>query len=341
MNRPNKIAVTSRSFSRHPVLRQELSDRFPSVTFNDAGESLRGDSLIKFLKGHDAAITALEPIDEAVLNALPELRVISKYGVGVDMVDFDAVRNHDVRFGWTGGVNRRSVAELVICMAVTLLRGIPEANANIRRGIWQQIIGRQLSDATVGIVGCGHVGKEVARLLRAFGSRILIHDICQFPEFCVEYDIEAVTLDKLLQTVDIVTLHLPLDSTTAGIMNAERLGIMKPGAFLINAARGGIVDEATLKILLQSGALGGAGFDVFETEPPIDTELLNLPNFIGTPHIGGSAEEAILAMGRAAIEGLENAFVPDNIGKLKIGASPLTVNDTFSRHEAANTSTKS
>lgn len=301
-----RIAVTSRSFSRHPALRTALQARYPDVTFNDKGLSLAGDALIAFLKGHERAITALERLDDAIFAALPELKVVSKYGVGFDMIDLEAMSRRGIKLGWTGGVNRRSVAELVIAFAVMLLRHLPAANAEMRRGAWRQHVGRQLSDRTVGIVGCGHVGQDLAVLLRAFDCRVLAHDIRDFPDFYSRHQIEARPLDDLLRESDIVTLHLPLDSSTRGMFSAKRLGLLRREAILINTARGGIVDEDALKAMLKEGRLAAAAFDVFAAEPPQDIELLDLPNFFATPHIGAATEEAILAMGRAAIVGLES-----------------------------------
>lgn len=305
-----RVAVTSRSFSRHPVLRAELLARYPATTFNDDGRTLKGDDLIRFLKGHEKAITGLERLDDAVFAAVPELKVVGKYGVGLDMIDLAAMRRRGVKLGWTGGVNRRAVSELVIAFAISLLRHVPLANREIRDGGWRQVFGRQLTDRTVGIVGCGHVGKDLAVLLRAFGCRVLAHDIRDFPEFYARHGVAPAGLDELLAAADIVTLHLPLDETTRNVLSAERLSLMRRDAILINAARGGLVDETALKAMLKDGRLAGAGFDVFATEPPEDRELLDLPNFLATPHIGGSAEEAILAMGRAAIRGLDEAGDP-------------------------------
>jgi D-3-phosphoglycerate dehydrogenase len=304
------IAVASRSFSKHPVLRAELLERYSNVKFNDEGLSLNGESLIEFARGCRKIITALERIDETILSALPELEVISKYGVGTDMLDKAALIRHGIRLGWTGGVNKRSVAELAIAFMISVLRQIPQGNLDVRTGKWINRRGKQLSDSVVGIIGCGHIGKDLTRLLRAFGSKVLAHDILDFPEFYREYDVEPLDLETLLQRADVVTLHVPLDHTTRNILNAERLAMMKPGAVLINTARGGLVDEAALKQLLKDGHLAGAAFDVFATEPPEDLELLQLPNFLATPHIGGSSEEAVLAMGRAAIRGLDENRIP-------------------------------
>jgi len=313
MNLASKVAVCSRSFSRNPVLRAELLSRFRDVTFNDAGLELSGDSLVEFLRGHERAITALEIVDAAVLTRLPELSVISKYGVGLDTIDLAAMRAHGKRLGWTGGVNRRSVSELVVSFAIAMLRHVPSANREVLSGRWRQHVGGYLSGRTVGIVGCGHIGKDLVLLLKAFGCPILVHDIRQYAEFYAQHNIEAVDLEALLRRADVVTLHLPLDRTTRGMLGAEQLGWLKPSAVLINTARGGIVDEAALKEMLENNLIAAAAFDVFSIEPPIDTGLLALPNFLATPHIGGSAEEAILAMGRAAILGLEENQIPDRV----------------------------
>ncbi len=304
------VAVASRSFSRHPVLRDELLQQFENVTFNDAGVSLTGASLIDFLRGHERAITALERLDESVFAALPDLKVIGKYGVGLDMIDMKAMADHGVHLGWTGGVNKRSVSELVISTTIALLRHVQAANREVVAGTWRQHKGRYLSDRVVGIIGCGHVGKDLAPLLKAFGCDVMAHDILDFPDFYKEHGVRPSSLEDLLKACDVVSVHLPLDDSTRNILSAERLALMKHDAILINAARGHLVDEAALKAMLMDGRLGGAAFDVFASEPPEDMELLNLPNFLVTPHIGGSAEEAILAMGRAAIRGLTENNIP-------------------------------
>jgi len=304
------IAVTSRSFSRHPVLREELLERYSKVCFNDDGISLAGQELIDFARDRHKLITALERFDEPVLAALPELEVISKYGVGTDMLDKEALIRRGIRLGWTGGVNKRSVAELVVAFTIALLRRVPELDRAIRAGEWRSRVGRCLTGRTVGIIGCGHIGKDLVTILKAFGCRILAHDIRDFPEFYEAHGVTPVELADLLQQSDVVTLHVPLDDRTRNIMDADRLSQMRRGAILVNAARGGLVDEQALKRALVDGQLAGAGFDVFATEPPEDSELLRLPNFLSTPHIGGSSEEAILAMGRAAIDGLDRNAVP-------------------------------
>jgi len=310
INNKSKVAVCSRSFSQHPVLRREVLKLYPDAKFNDEGLSLNGDSLVQFLKGYDKAITALEAVDFSVLSRLPDLNVIGKFGVGLDMIDLHAMNEFGVKLGWTGGVNKRSVSELVISFAISLLHRAVFANAEVRNGEWYQIKGRQLSDCTFGIVGCGHIGKDVVRLLKPFGCNILAHDILDFEEFYKEHYIEPVELETLLQKSDVITLHLPLNDSTRNIINKERLQMLKEDAVLINLARGGLIDEIALKKNLLENRIAGVALDVFAVEPPSDTEFASMDNVLITPHIGGSTEEAILAMGMAAISGLENAKNP-------------------------------
>lgn len=311
MNVTDRVAVCSRSFSRNAVLRTELLERFTHVTFNETGRQLEGDDLVDFLRGHGKAITALERIDDYVLSRLPELKVIGKYGVGLDMIDMAAMRAYGKRLGWAGGVNRRSVSELVIAFAIAMLRHVPAANREVLSGTWRQHVGGQLSGRTVGIIGCGHVGKDLAQLLQPFGCPILVNDIRDYPDFYAANGIKAVGLEELLAQSDIVTLHVPLDESTRGMLDERLLALMKPTTLLLNTARGGLVDETALKRMLQDKRLAAAAFDVFSVEPPLDQELLSLPNFLATPHIGGSSHEAILAMGRAAISGLDENDIPN------------------------------
>ena len=306
------LVIASRSFSKHPVLRKEVLKRYPDTKFNDEGLSLSGDSLVAFLGGYEKAITALEKIDDSILKQLPDLKVIGKYGVGLDMIDLHAMKKYGVNLGWTGGVNKRSVSELVISYSVALLHRTVFANAEVRKGGWYQVKGRQLSNCTVGIIGCGHVGKDLVKLLQPFNCKILVYDILDFEDFYVRYKVTPVGLDELMSLSDIVTLHLPLDKSTKNILNSDKLNLLKNNSVLINLARGGLIDEVALKELLINNKITGAALDVFEVEPPVDLSFATMDNVLITPHIGGSTEEAILAMGMAAIEGLENSEDPLN-----------------------------
>jgi D-3-phosphoglycerate dehydrogenase len=303
---PTPVAVTSRSFSRNKVLRAETLERYSHVTFNDEGLSLSGDDLVAFLNGHPLAITALEKIDEAILAQLPELRTISKVGVGIDMLDLEAMERHGVRLGWSRGTNARSVSELAIAFMLALLRHLPTVTRLVRDGDWRQTQGRTLTGQTVGTIGFGHVGRDLAELLGAFSCRVLAYDIAPLGDLPAH--VEQAGLDSLLAESEIVSLHTVLNDDTRNLLDRERLESMRPGALVVNTSRGGLIDEQALFEALSSGHLGGAALDVFSTEPPLGSPLLGLDQVIATPHVGGSTKEAVLAMGRAAITGLGEAM---------------------------------
>lgn len=305
-----RIAVTSRSFSKNPVLRQRLVEHYQDVTFNESGKTLAGRELIGFLKGHEGAIVGLERIDAEVLKQLPDLKVISRFGVGIDTLDISALNHLGIKLAYTAGANKRAVAELVIAFALTLLRQLPKAHQLVQERCWRPIVGRELSGKVLGIIGLGAIGKEVAKLAQAFNCSLIAYDIIEHHHDCQAHKIKQLSLDALLQTADIITLHLPFNPQTQNLLNAYRLALLKPNAILINTARGGLVDETALKQMLQQEKIAGAAFDVFQTEPAEDKELLALPNFFATPHIAGTTEEAILAIGFAAIDGLTQASVP-------------------------------
>ena len=306
------VAITSRSFSKHPILRDEVLKRYPDAKFNDDGLSLQGKSLIEYLSGYEKAITALEVIDDSILSQLPNLKVISKYGVGLDMIDLHALKKYGVKLDWSGGVNKRSVSELVVSFAIALLHRAVFANSEVKKGKWYQPKGFQLSNCTFGIIGFGHIGKDLVKLLQPFDCKILAHDIRNFKEFYKKNKVKSVGIEELIKKSDVVTLHLPLNESTKNFMNEERLQMLKSNAILINLARGGLIDEDALKQILLENKIAGAALDVFAIEPPADTEFALMNNVLVTPHIGASTEEAILAMGMAAIDGLDNAKDPSS-----------------------------
>ena len=307
-----RVAVPSISFCQTHALRDELLARYPDTRFNDTQRRMSDDELVEFLSGHDAAIMGLENLTASMLDRLPELKVIARMGVGLDNVDPAMLRDRGIRIGWRGGVNKQSVAELMIAFSVSALRHVGPLNADMRAGTRpRQKMGRHLGGRVVGLHGCGHVGKEVVRLLQPWGCTILACDIADQSAFYADHDVEAVSMDDLVARSEVLSLHLPLNSTTRGLYTTDVLRRMRPDAVLINTCRGGIIDEPALKERLLDGRLAAACVDAFAVEPPTDDELLNAPNFLCTPHIGGSSAEARLAMGRAAIDGIEDNFLPE------------------------------
>jgi phosphoglycerate dehydrogenase-like enzyme len=307
-----RVAIPSISFCQTEILREEILIRYPDTRFNEAQRRMSDDELVEFLSNRDAAIMGLENLTADMLDRLPDLRIISRMGVGLDNVDPAMLRDRGIRMGWKGGTNRRSVAELMIAFSICALRHVGPLYAAMRNGERpRHLMGRHLSGRVVGLHGCGNVGKDVVRLLQAWDCEILAHDIRNFPEFYAEFGVTPVTFDELVERSEVLSLHIPLNDTTHGLYSADVLDRMPDNAVLINTCRGGIIDEDALKQRLLTGRLAAACIDAFAVEPPTDDELLNAPNFLCTPHIGGSAAEARLAMGRAAIDGIEDNFLPE------------------------------
>jgi len=299
-NRP-RVAVTPPPICKSPSLRQALTDAFPDTRFNDAGRYLSEDELVAFSADAEALLIGRDPLTERVLDALPRLKIVAKYGVGLDNLDESALRQRGVRLGWTPGVNRRSVAELTLALILGLCHNVFSGGHALREGRWVKDGGGLLEGRTVGLVGCGHIGSEVARLLQPFACRLLVRDILDKTELCARVGAAQAGFDEVVMESDILTLHVPLTDRTRNLVDEKVLARMKPSAFLINTSRGGVVDEAALKRALQSGRLAGAALDVFAEEPPRDRDLLACPSLIATPHIGGNAVEAVEAMARSAI----------------------------------------
>ncbi|MBK19805.1 MAG: phosphoglycerate dehydrogenase [Rhodospirillaceae bacterium] len=306
-----QLGVSATTPCTHPVMRQIILDAYPEARIVGEERITEEDRLIEFLTGCDAAIVGFEPLTDKVLTALPELKVVSKFGAGCETIDFDALKAHEIRFGYTFGVNKLSVAELTLSFMISALRWITPLNQSMRAGDRPRYRnGELLTGRTVGIHGCGNIGKEVARLLKPFNCTILSCDVKDYPEFYAEYDIVPVSFDELLERSEVLTLHLPKTQSTRGLYTREVLQRMRPEAVLINTCRGEIVDEDALADRLQDESLRAACFDVFAIEPAANDRLLNLPNFLATPHIGASTEETRVAMAQAALRGLtENELV--------------------------------
>jgi phosphoglycerate dehydrogenase-like enzyme len=306
-----RVAAVSPSFCEHPVLCAELLARYPQAKLNTALRRMEGDELVAFLEGHEVAIVALEHMTAAVIAALPKLKIIAKMGTGVDMLDGRAIAARGIRLGWKAGANALSVAELVLAFALIGLREIGPSSLALREGRdVTRRMGRLLTGRVFGLHGCGHIGQAVVRLLEPFGCQVIACDSADRSAFFAEHGVEAVSFDALLARSEVLSLHIPLLPETRGLYGRAVLARLRPDCVLINTARGGIVDEAALCERLAAGKLAAACSDVFEAEPAFNSPLLRLPNFFGTPHIGGSAAEARLAMGRIAIEGITENFVP-------------------------------
>ncbi len=303
-----RIVVTPPAFCKSEFLKSKLSRLFSNTVYNEKNKYLSGLELIDFLKDADAAIIGRDPVTLETLDALPQLKMISKYGIGLDNLDLNAIRERGIELAVTAGTNKRSVAELTLSFMIGLCHNIFISAERLKKGEWIREGGYDLSGKTIGIIGCGNVGKEVVQLLKPFGCKILINDIEDRSGFCHEQGAIELVFETLIKESDIVSLHVPLTPLTKDMIGADALQAMKTNSFLVNTSRGPVVNQSDLHKALVSREISGAALDVFCSEPPDDLEFLNLPNLMVTPHIGGNSVEAVEAMGQGAIENLAKHF---------------------------------
>jgi D-3-phosphoglycerate dehydrogenase len=305
-----RVAVTSPYFDFFPELKAEFIARYPDSKFPKDRHRMREDELIDYLRGYEAAVIGLDRFTEKVCAALPELNIVSLCSAGVDHIDPAILNRHGIRMWWAAGINKVSVSELTVCYMVLAIRRVHPFSTLLRQGKWTGPIGfgGDLRGKTVGIHGCGHIGKEVVKLLQPYGVEILACDRVDISEFCQEYGVQSVSADELYARSDVLTIHLSRNATTLGLYTGAVLDKMKKGAILINVARGSIVDEAALKERLENGHLAAAAFDVFAVEPANGNPLLDVPNFFASPHIGATTRESWEAMLRSGMHGVEAAY---------------------------------
>lgn len=303
-----KVVATSPSFSKNETIRYLMENTFDDFVLNLEGKRFSKKELIAYLKDADAAIIGLDEIDQEVLDGCPKLKAIAKYGVGLNNIDIDACEKQNLFIGWSGGVNARSVAELSLGYMLMLCRNIYITSNKLKNGIWDKAGGVQLSGKTIGVIGVGHIAKELIALLQPFKCNILVNDIIDQKDYYKKYDLQEVSKEEIYTKADIISLHTPLDETTKNLIGLKEFESMKSTAYLLNSARGGIIDENALKYALKNKIIAGAAIDVYLQEPPVDQELLELPNLICTPHIGGNSKEAVEAMGVSAINHLKRFF---------------------------------
>ena len=256
-------------------------------------------------KDADIVMIANMPLSGEVIRACKKLKYINIAFTGVDHVDLEACKECGIQVSNASGYSNRSVAELALCMMLTLLRNVPQVESRCRAGQTKDgLVGNELYGKTVGIVGLGAIGQATAALCHAFGCRIIAYNprIKEAPEY-----IEQMPLGDVLAQSDIVTLHCPLNNSTRGMIGKDELAKMKPTAFLINTARGPVVDSDALCDALNSGKIAGAGIDVFEKEPPLSPEdpLLQAKNTVVTPHVAFATQESMLLRAQIVFDTLD------------------------------------
>ncbi|MCJ7660348.1 MAG: phosphoglycerate dehydrogenase [Anaerolineales bacterium] len=298
-----KVLVTPTSYGvNDPALRTQLEAEVGEVVYNTSGKPLNSTQLAEMIPGVDGYIAGLDTIDRNALAAADRLRVIARYGVGVDAVDLETAEKKGIIVTNTPGANSASVAELTVGLMISLVRNIPTAAQATNSGEWPRMRGLSLEGKVVGLVGFGAIGKHVAQRLSGFGCRVVAFDPVPYEEQAAVLGVELLSQAEVIRTADLLSLHCPVTEQTCAIVDADFLEKMKPGSYLINTARGELVDEEALYTALQSGKLRGAALDVFSKQPPeAQNPLLGLPQVLATPHMGAHTDGATNAMGWGAL----------------------------------------
>jgi D-3-phosphoglycerate dehydrogenase len=302
-----KILVTPTSFSKDKASKaKELLEKFADeIIYNPYGRPLTASEVIPMLKGIDGYIAGLDYITAEVIEQAPaSLKVISRYGAGYDRVDIGAAAQKEIVVTNTPGVNSESVADLAFGLMLSVARNISFLDHEVRKGNWPRTTGTELFRKKLGILGLGAIGKGVALRAKGFSMEVLAYDPYIDKSFTQANSIMECTFNELIINSDFISIHLPLNEQTSNIINASVIEKMKPGAIVVNTARGGLIDEKAAYEALKSGRLGGLGLDAFDKEPPGDSPLFELNNVVATPHSGAHTREGVNNMGVLAVQNL-------------------------------------
>jgi len=300
-----KILITSTSFGKRIKAPLEvLQAKDYELRFNDLGRPLQPEELIERLARCEGCIAGLDYFTADVFEAVPGLRVVARYGAGVDRVDLDAAVRAGVTVTNTPTANSDSVADLAVGLMLAVARTIPLADRTVRGGQWKNMYGMSLAGKTVGLVGYGRIGSRVAQRVKGFDCPVIVHDPFLDAEVARRDGVKLVALEELLATADFISLHLPVTEATQGMIGAAQLAQMKPKAILINTARGEVVDQDALLAAVREGRIGGAGLDAHAEEPPNAALFEGLDNIVLTPHMGGYTEEALYNMAMGSVDNL-------------------------------------
>lgn len=283
----------------------------------DVKTELKPEALKEVIKDYDALIVrSATKVTKDIIEAADKLKVIGRAGVGLDNVDLEAATQKGIIVMNTPGGNTISTAEHTMSMILALSRNIPQANASTKKGEWKRskFMGVELYGKSLGIIGFGRIGTEVAKRALSFGMKVLAFDPFLSRDVAEGLGVEVMELKELLETCDYITVHTPLTEETRHMLSDKEFTLMKDGVRLLNCARGGIIDEAALVNAVKSGKVAGAAIDVFEKEPlPPDSEILKLENIITTPHLGASTEEAQVNVAIEVAEIVRDALLGNGI----------------------------
>ncbi len=300
-----KILVTPRSLTRdgHPALLR-LQEAGYELVYSSAGKLPDESELLRLLPDCIGYLAGIERVSSRVLQAASKLRVISRNGSGVDNIDLAVAQRRCVQVHRAEGANARGVAELTLSLMLALVRSVPYGDQRLKGGVWERREGIELAGRTLGLVGCGRIGRLVARMALALDMKVLAYDLFPDVSFRPSDCFEYTTLESLWPRCDIISLHCPVLEDRSALVNEKTLEFLKSGVYLINTARAELVDEEAVLAALGSGQLSGFATDVFPEEPPKDLRLLSHPKVIATPHIGGFTEESVARAVEVAVDNL-------------------------------------
>ncbi len=301
------VLITARYFNEDPTPLEYLQRHGCAIVPGEYGgeqddRKITEEEAIRLLQGVDALIAGGIKMTRKVLDSTDRLKIIARRGVGFDSVDLQAATDRGIVVTTTPGAITHAVADFTFGLMLTVARNIHQADTAIRAGKWLVLMGTELWNKTLGIIGLGRIGKAVTKRARGFEMHILAYDVYQDEAFAREHGVKYVSLEELLQASDFVSINAPLSSDTSHLINEKTLRLMKPTAFLINTARGGLVDEQALIHALQNKQIAGAGLDVFEKEPLPDSPLRTLENVVLTSHLAGYSREGMQAAGMMAAQ---------------------------------------
>ncbi|MDR2572515.1 MAG: phosphoglycerate dehydrogenase [Oscillospiraceae bacterium] len=306
-----KILVTPTSLGPASQLAPmiKLLEFADEIVYNPHSRPLTEDELIPLLEGCDGYLAGLDFITEKALNTANNLKVISRYGIGCDRVDLEAAKKLGITVTNTPGANAGAVADLTLGLILAVARAIPMLDHATKQGKWIRKSGIELGGKTLGLLGFGMIGKQVARRATGFGMKVIAYDPFIDQLYAKEHDVCLKTLEQVITESDFLSLHLPLTESTQNIIDKNAIEKMRSGAVVINTSRGGLIDESALYQALQSGHLSGAALDAYESEPP-DTSrpLYQMPNVVTTPHTGAHTLDATLNMATMAVDNLINVL---------------------------------
>ncbi len=301
-----KILVTPTSLCRDTdgAGLRRLRGFADEVVLNPHGRPLTAAELVPLVADVDGIVAGLDDYDASVFAAAPRLSVLARYGTGVDRVDLDAAARHGVTVTRTPGANALAVAEMTIGMVFAAARGIARLDAAVRAGQWPRLEGRELTGATLGVIGFGAIGALVAERARGIGMSVVAYDPAVPASDIAAAGAEALDLDELCRRSDVVSLHVPLLPATRHLLDERRLALLPPGAIVVNTARGGLLDETAARAALDAGALHAVAVDVYESEPPSSSPLVGHERVVATPHAGGHTRGAVERMTEQSVDEL-------------------------------------